>query len=114
MAKFQPGQSGNPRGRLPRAKEDKYLQSLTREMKLSDWRDIVRRAISDAKRGDAKARQWLSDYGIGKPAQRIEMDHVTPLEIDLDFRELSDEELTRICELIEATVKRPDQPTAGI
>lgn len=78
---WEKGKSGNPTGRLPRAKEDKYLQTLGREMKITDWRDIVRRAVTDAKRGDSKARQWLSDYGIGKPSQRIDIGNDNKLEI---------------------------------
>lgn len=42
----------------------------------SDWRDIVKKAIGQAKRGNPQARRWLADYLMGPPPQRIE--HSTP------------------------------------
>ena len=45
------------------------LSALT----LEDWEKIVIKAASQAKRGDATARRWLSDYIIGPPTQRQEI-----------------------------------------
>jgi hypothetical protein len=32
---------------------------------LADWREIVARAVADAKRGDPAARAWVSRYVLG-------------------------------------------------
>jgi hypothetical protein len=68
---FQKGQSGNPGGR-PKG-QAKYLDSLYRLVKTKDWRAIVERAIQQAKNGDKTARQWLSDYILGKPIQTTQL-----------------------------------------
>ena len=38
------------------------------------WAAIIERAIADAKEGDKDARKWLSDYAVGQPVQRQEVD----------------------------------------
>lgn len=38
----------------------------------ADWRAIAERAVEDAKAGDARAREWLSDRLMGKPPQSVE------------------------------------------
>lgn len=68
---FKPGQSGNPSGRP--AHQTKYLKALVRLIKQNDWRDIIMKAIEQAKRGDKSARQWLADYCLGKPVQSIDL-----------------------------------------
>ena len=37
------------------------------------WDKIVNKAITDAIKGNGYARQWLSDYVIGKPPQILEL-----------------------------------------
>ena len=65
------GASGNPQGRLPKQVEQTYLQVSENVCSLDVWREIVVKAVEQAKRGDARARQWLSDYLIGKPLQMV-------------------------------------------
>ena len=38
-----------------------------------DWEAIVRKAISQAKKGDVQARKWLSDYLVGSPDQNVNL-----------------------------------------
>jgi len=38
------------------------------------WAAIIERAVADAKEGDKDARKWLSDYAVGQPVQRQEVD----------------------------------------
>lgn len=45
---------------------------MREETKDEDWRAITRRAVSDAKRGDDKARVWLSNYLLGAPRQTLD------------------------------------------
>lgn len=68
---FVKGVSGNPGGRP--IDQSKYLKRLDTAMTLKSWRAIILKAIEQAERGDAKARQWLSDYLLGRPIQRQEL-----------------------------------------
>lgn len=68
--RFVKGVSGNPGGRP--IDQSKYLKRIDTAMTLKRWRAIVLKAIEQAERGDAKARQWLSDYILGKPIQYID------------------------------------------
>ena len=65
------GKGGNG-GRPKRSVEDKYIKALSRRVTMGDWTKICDIAIARAKAGDARARQWLSDYLMGKPIQRME------------------------------------------
>ena len=38
-----------------------------------DWLSICFKAVEQARRGDAVARKWLSDYVIGPPVERKEL-----------------------------------------
>ncbi len=69
--RFVKGASGNPQGRLPKQTETSYLQVSESVCTFDVWREIVAKAIEQAKRGDARARQWLSDYLIGKPVSMV-------------------------------------------
>jgi hypothetical protein len=69
---FQKGQSGNPAGRPKRKIEEDYLKALASSVTPEDWQMICQRAVRDAKKGDATARKWLSDYLIGAPVQKLE------------------------------------------
>src|SRR5215510_12540897 len=65
---FAPGNPGGP-GRPRRVAERDYLVTLTEECPPETWRAICRRAVADAKAGDSKARDWLSRYLLGNPAE---------------------------------------------
>ncbi|MBU0792114.1 MAG: hypothetical protein KKC55_16830 [Gammaproteobacteria bacterium] len=73
--RFIKGHPGNPnaKGRPKRKTEEKYLRALQKSVTQKDWRAIAERAVSDAKRGDKAARQWLSDYLLGKPQQFVDV-----------------------------------------
>ena len=71
--KFVSGNTGGP-GRPKRKFEEKYILALTNAVSEGQWQAIITRAISDAQRGDWRARQWLADYIIGKPVQQLDID----------------------------------------
>jgi hypothetical protein len=71
QGQFTKGNGGGP-GRPKRSTEEKYLASLQSAVTLKEWRDIVDAAIVKAKRGDARARTWLSDYLLGPPVQKLQ------------------------------------------
>lgn len=72
--RFVKGNNANPSGRPRRQTEELYLDALVSCVKVSEWKEIVARAIRDAKRGDDRARRWLSDYLIGKPTEYVNAD----------------------------------------
>ncbi len=49
-------------GRPPLATEQEYVQATISNCTVAEWEQIVKRAVQDAKQGDAKAREWLSKY----------------------------------------------------
>jgi hypothetical protein len=38
-----------------------------------DWTEIIKKAVTDAKRGDTAARKFLADYLIGPPVEKKEI-----------------------------------------
>lgn len=64
--RFAKGTKGGP-GRPPRATEAKYLAAMASCVSLDDWQEIVTAAVTSAKEGDSKARQWLASYLLPKP-----------------------------------------------
>jgi hypothetical protein len=65
---FAPGNPGGP-GRPRRVAERDYLVTLTEACPPEKWRAICRRAVENALAGDAMARNWLSRYLLGNPAE---------------------------------------------
>ncbi len=61
---FAKGHSGGP-GRPRRSVEREYLLCLAESVTLDDWKAVVDRAVVDAKRGDARARDWLARFLVG-------------------------------------------------
>jgi len=71
--RFVKGNSGNPNGRPPKEREERYYEITMTACTYKDWGAIVKRAVQDAKRGDAAARKWLSDYLVGAPDQNVNL-----------------------------------------
>jgi hypothetical protein len=98
--RFVNGISGNPSGRPPKKREERFLEVTLEACTFEDWRKIIIKAIEQAKRGDSMARKFLADYLIGPPVQRQEhtgkdggpIKTESEVKIDLDLRpdELSD------------------------
>jgi len=71
--RFAKGSTGNPRGRAPREREERYYEILMSAVTFDVWEQIVKKAAEQAKKGDAMARKWLADYIVGSPIQRQEI-----------------------------------------
>ena len=66
--KFTQGSPGGP-GRPKRNTERAYLDIIQTACPPETWREVVDKAVNDAKNGDPKAREWLASYLVGKPEQ---------------------------------------------
>ena len=73
-------------GRPKRQVEERYLAILRKAVTPEDWDQITQTAIARAKAGDNVARQWLSDWMLGKPIERHELSGVDgePIRVVLD------------------------------
>jgi hypothetical protein len=71
--RFVKGSQGNPHGRPPKEREVRFYEITLATVTFEDWREIVTRAVQDAKRGDTAARKWLADYLIGTPEQKLDV-----------------------------------------
>lgn len=69
--RFVAGTVGGP-GRRPRQSEQEYLATMERVFSQDVWEAIAERAACDAIDGDARARQWASDYLLGRPVNMAE------------------------------------------
>ena len=72
QGRFISGNSGGP-GRPPKKREERFLEITLESCTFADWRAIVKKAVDQARRGNATARKWLSDYVIGPPTQKSEV-----------------------------------------
>jgi hypothetical protein len=80
--RFATGWRGGP-GRPRRAIEAEYLVALSETVPLDAWRAVCQIALDQARNGDAKAREWLSSYLIGKPLQAVPLPAPARPGIDL-------------------------------
>jgi hypothetical protein len=67
--RFTKGNRGGP-GRPKRYIEREYLTALSEACPPAKWKKIVQKAVEEALDGDAKAREWLSGYLLGKLSDR--------------------------------------------
>lgn len=100
---FAAGNSGGP-GRPPRQVEDDYLRTLTEVASSDAWKRICERAVKDAEAGDARARQWLSEYLLGKPSQQVTLSRPEPDHRSTEER--MDAVLARISYELEAAERK--------
>jgi hypothetical protein len=71
--RFAPGNPGGP-GRPRRAVEHDYMAVVGDSVSLEDWRAVVSKALANAKRGDSRARDWLTKYLLGNdPPQLLDL-----------------------------------------
>ena len=74
--RFVPEQSGNPAGRKKgsvsfSAMIKKVLAVEDERLRITNLEAIIDRAVDQAKLGDARAREWLSDRAEGKAVQAV-------------------------------------------
>lgn len=91
--RFIKGSVGNPKGRPPKAREERYYEITLSTVTFADWEEIIRKAADQAKRGDYQARKFLAEYLVGPPVQRTEI---------LGDNIMSIEDLSVVVDLIQA------------
>lgn len=70
--RFVKGESGNPNGRSKREVEEEYAQAARDAVSLADWKAIVVKAVSKAKQGDDKARNFVARlFGLDKQSVEV-------------------------------------------
>ncbi len=121
--RFAKGNLGGP-GRPRRAVEREYLAALSAAVSLDDWREIVQRAVTDAKGGDATARVWLARYLVGDKltlagvAAREAAQVTVEQELEVEGREVSSSLLLRnvgsILDEGRASRPLPDEPLSSV
>lgn len=86
--RFVKGHADQGAGRKPRATEDDFLALIDDAVSPGDWTDIINKAKSQAKRGDAVARAWLTDRRFGKAKQPNELTGKDGNALEVVFREV--------------------------
>jgi len=71
--RFIKGSVGNPTGRSPREREERYYQIMMSTVSFEDWKRIIAKAVQQAEKGDAQARKWLADYLVGTAQQTLDI-----------------------------------------
>lgn len=80
---FKPGQSGNPKGRPPLAKD--FKQRCRDFMQAEGWRTLQELAQDPKSAHRFRALELIANYGYGKPTQLIGADDENPLKIVVDL-----------------------------
>lgn len=106
--RFIKGVSGNPGGKP--VDRHKYIKKIDTTMKLSDWQQIINKAIDQAKRGDERARRWLSEYLLGKPQQHVDVTSNAETIMQPKLDNLTDDELKILEKLYDP---EPGRDTGG-
>lgn len=89
--RFIKGNKASP-GRPPKEREERYYEILLTAVTFDDWQAIVKKAAEQAKKGDAVARKWLSDYLVGAVQQRLELSgSLRMIEVDWDATDNNDQ-----------------------
>ena len=79
---WQPGQSGNPKGRPPKAERVRLI--IEEVISDGDWEAITRALVAKARKGDVKAATLLYKRQLGRAHQSVTLDTGSvPLVLEL-------------------------------
>lgn len=70
---FLKGTSGNPKGRAKREVEQAYYDATVGSVPIKEWQAVIKAMIKQAQRGNVAAAQWLGNYLVGKPQDRLDI-----------------------------------------
>lgn len=80
---FKKGNNANPKGRPPRKTEQEYLNRFLKAVPMAAWERIIKKAVEHAELGDKDARNFLAQYAMGKPEQKVSADVDADIEVIL-------------------------------
>ena len=83
--RFVKGQSGNPNGRRPKAKELSYLAIVTDVITPDRFKAGIEKVWQLALRGDLSAMRFVTEYILGKPTQDISAETSEHIKIILGW-----------------------------
>jgi len=73
-------------GRLPRKTEDIYIDTLSETLTVPSWKKIVKKTITDAQKGDARARELLFKYVLGtQPLVTLNQYNEEPVRLSINW-----------------------------
>ena len=72
-ANVEMGRKGGLASNESRKQDIRFLNVIKEQVSDSDLVQIIRKAVEQAKRGNRFAREFLWNYGVGKPLQMVEM-----------------------------------------
>jgi hypothetical protein len=111
---------GRPRGTLTAEQRSEYLVRLKDRIPFSKWEAICDKAIEQALEGDARAREWISSYLVGRPLQAVEISGpgggpIPWMAVMMAIKEVVTDEETRlkISEAFERVRAVPALPAPG-
>jgi len=113
----------NPEGKLLiRRTAEERMDTLSVTVSQDNWVQVIRKAISQAIGGDYRARQWLSNYLLGPPIQRllakVEVKEVVGFEDDFRaaaIKTLLDEVRSRAeADIVDVTPEEVEDDPEGI
>jgi len=91
-----------------RRTEGDYMAVMLETVTLNDWRAVVSSARDLALAGDARARAWLAQYLMGKPAGSAP----TPLTVVVQQLNAADPLIDKLAQKAIHSVKFPDSDSA--
>ena len=67
------GEVRNPKGRGSKEREVRFMEITLSAVSFDDWREIVKKAVSQARHGDSVARKFLAEYLVGAPQKTLDI-----------------------------------------
>ena len=99
--RFVKGSTGNPNGRPPRKREERYYQITIETCTFEQWKGIIAKAALQALDGDHQARKFLADYLIGEPQKTIELTGGISADVGINLERLTDAQLRALAFILD-------------
>ena len=72
-ANLSKGKAATPPDAPKKEREERFYEVAITAVSFTDWREIIEKAVAQAKRGDPTARKFLADYLMGLPTNKVEV-----------------------------------------
>lgn len=88
--RFVKGQSGNPKGRLPRATEDQYRGVVNDTITLERFAAMLEKQVQRAERGDLAAFNTIAKL-LGLDIQKVQNQHDGEITVKIIYERIRDQ-----------------------